>query len=111
MSRLMRHRHCYADAATAQPRQMRVDLPRAEVGDLRPMPDLARLRLMQSRRRWLKQAGVLASSTALPLWIPGSSAQSDSPLSTLPRTALVIGNTRYSHAPLRRGTTATSALA
>ncbi len=65
------------------------------------MPDPARLRLMQSRRRWLKQAGVLASSTALPLWIPGSAAQSDSPLSTLPRTALVIGNTRYAHAPLR----------
>lgn len=60
-----------------------------------------RLRHIASRRRWLKQAGLLASSAALPLWVPGSSAQSDSALSTLPRTALVIGNTRYAQAPLR----------
>ncbi len=58
-----------------------------------------RLRFLQSRRRWLKQAGVLASSAALPLWIPGSSAESE--LSGLPRTALVIGNTRYPDAPLK----------
>jgi hypothetical protein len=65
------------------------------------MPDPLRSRFMQARRRWLKQAGVLASSASLPFWVPGSSAQSDSTLSTLPRTALVIGNTRYPDAPLR----------
>jgi hypothetical protein len=65
------------------------------------MPVPSRARFLQSRRRWLKQAGLLASSTTLPLWIPGSSAQSDSVLSTLPRTALVIGNTRYAQAPLK----------
>lgn len=54
-----------------------------------------------SRRRWLKHAGILASSASLPFWIPGSSAQTDSPLNTLPRTALVIGNTSYAQAPLR----------
>jgi hypothetical protein len=65
------------------------------------MPASSRSRFLQSRRRWLKQAGLLASSATLPLWIPGSSAQSDSALSTLPRTALVIGNTRYAQAPLK----------
>lgn len=65
------------------------------------MQDRSRFLLAQSRRRWLKQAGVLASSAALPLWVPGSSAQSDSKLSTLPRTALVIGNTNYRDAPLK----------
>ena len=65
------------------------------------MPVSSRFRFLQSRRRWLKQAGLLASSATLPLWIPGSNAQSDSALSTLPRTALVIGNTRYSQAPLK----------
>jgi uncharacterized caspase-like protein len=54
-----------------------------------------------ARRRWLKQAGALASSTALPLWVPGSSAQSSSELNALPRTALVIGNTKYGDAPLK----------
>ena len=54
-----------------------------------------------SRRRWMKQAGALASSAALPLWIPGSSAQTPSAVSALPRAALIIGNTRYSEAPLR----------
>ena len=56
---------------------------------------------LPSRRRWLQQAGALASSTTLPLWIPGSSAQSQSVLSTLPRVGLVIGNTKYADAPLR----------
>ena len=54
-----------------------------------------------ARRRWLKQAGALASSTALPLWIPGSSAQSSLELNALPRAALVIGNTKYGDAPLK----------
>jgi hypothetical protein len=63
------------------------------------MSAASRLRFLQSRRRWLKQAGVLASSATLPLWIPGSSAESE--LSALPRTALVIGNTRYAEAPLK----------
>ena len=54
-----------------------------------------------SRRRWMKQAGALASSAALPLWIPGSSAQSPPDLSALPRAALVIGNTRYAESPLK----------
>lgn len=57
--------------------------------------------IAHARRRWLKQAGLLASSATFPLWIPGSSAQSDSALSTMPRTALVIGNTNYRDAPLR----------
>ena len=57
--------------------------------------------LHASRRRWLIQAGALASSTALPLWMPGASAQSQSTLSALPRVALVIGNTKYIEAPLK----------
>ncbi|MDB5809109.1 MAG: peptidase caspase catalytic subunit p20 [Betaproteobacteria bacterium] len=65
------------------------------------MQDHQRSRLEQARRRWLKQAGLLASSATLPFWIPDASAQSDSALSTLPRTALVIGNTNYSQSPLR----------
>src|SRR5476649_2051698 len=80
---------------------MRVDLPSFAVRDLRPMSDHSPSRFMQARRRWLKQAGTLASSAALPLWIPGSSAQSSSTLNTLPRIALVIGNTRYADAPLK----------
>ncbi len=56
---------------------------------------------MRARRRWLQQAAALASSGALPLWIAGSSAQSSSTLSVLPRVALVIGNTKYVEAPLR----------
>ena len=54
-----------------------------------------------SRRRWLAQAGALVSSSALPLWIPGAWAQSQSTLNALPRLALVIGNARYSDAPLK----------
>ena len=54
-----------------------------------------------ARRRWLIQAGALVSSTALPLWIPGVSAQSQSTLNALPRVALVIGNTKYVEAPLK----------
>ncbi len=53
-----------------------------------------------ARRRWLKQAGVIASSATLPFWIPGASAQSESQLSGLSRTALIIGNTKYRDAPL-----------
>ena len=51
-----------------------------------------RLRLMQSRRRWLKQAGVLAfidCPAAVGSRLRGAIG---SPLNTLPRTALVIGN-------------------
>ena len=55
----------------------------------------------RARRRWLKQTGVLAASAALPLWIPGSLAQSGSSLSVLPRVALVIGNSKYPEAPLK----------
>ncbi len=54
-----------------------------------------------SRRRWLAQTGALASSTALPFWLPLASGQSQSSLNTLPRLALVIGNSRYAEAPLR----------
>ena len=54
----------------------------------------------RSRRRWLGQAGALASSTALPFWLPGTSAQAQSTLSALPRIALVIGNSKYPQAPL-----------
>ena len=58
-------------------------------------------RLRTARRRWLVQAGALASSTALPSWIIGAAAQSQSPLDALPRIGLVIGNTRYIEAPLK----------
>lgn len=54
-----------------------------------------------ARRRWLAQAGALASSVALPSWSPGASAQSASTLNALPRIALVIGNSQYAEAPLR----------
>ena len=53
-----------------------------------------------SRRRWLKQASALASSTALPLWIPGTT-HAQSTLNALPRVGLVIGNTRYAEVPLK----------
>ena len=66
-----------------------------------PMPKSPHSRFTRSRRRWLKQAGALASSTALPFWIPGTSAQTQTTLNTLPRVALVIGNTRYVDAPLK----------
>lgn len=56
--------------------------------------------MRNSRRRWLKQAGALASSTALPLWIPGAS-QAQSTLNALPRVGLVIGNTKYAEVPLK----------
>ena len=54
-----------------------------------------------SRRRWLAQAGALISSSALPLWVPGASAQAPSTLNALPRVALIIGNTKYMEAPLK----------
>ncbi len=54
-----------------------------------------------ARRRWLIQAGALASSSALPLWVPRVGAQSQSTLNALPRVALVIGNTKYVEAPLK----------
>jgi uncharacterized caspase-like protein len=52
-----------------------------------------------ARRDWLKQTGVLASSTVLPAWAPAIFAQAE--LNALPRLALIIGNTRYSDAPLK----------
>ena len=64
---------------------------------LQPPPPIFK----RARRRWLKQTGVLAASAALPLWIPGSLAQSGSSLSVLPRVALVIGNSKYPEAPLK----------
>jgi uncharacterized caspase-like protein len=54
-----------------------------------------------ARRRWLARAGALASSTALPLWLPRAWSQSPSTLNSLPRVALVMGNTSYSEAPLK----------
>ncbi|MEO8442106.1 MAG: hypothetical protein ABI547_06430, partial [Betaproteobacteria bacterium] len=51
--------------------------------------------VLEARRRWLAQAGALASSTALPFWAPGVAAQSQSTLNALPRVALIIGNTKY----------------
>lgn len=56
---------------------------------------------MEARRRWLMQAGALASSVSLPLWAPRVSAQSASTLNALPRVALIIGNSKYSEWPLR----------
>ena len=56
--------------------------------------------LHASRRRWLKQAGALASSSALPLWIPGAT-YAQSALNALPRVGLVIGNTGYPETPLK----------
>ncbi|MCE9640792.1 MAG: caspase family protein [Betaproteobacteria bacterium] len=57
--------------------------------------------MLAARRRWLQQAGALASSTVLPSWIPHASAQTASTLNALPRVALVIGNTKYPEAPLK----------
>ena len=57
--------------------------------------------VLEARRRWLQQAGALASSTVLPAWMPGASAQSPSTLNALPRLALVIGNGKYIEAPLK----------
>jgi uncharacterized caspase-like protein len=57
--------------------------------------------MLTARRRWLQQAGALASSAVLPLWIPNASAQTASTLNALPRFALVIGNTKYPEAPLK----------
>lgn len=59
------------------------------------------LKFRNSRRRWLAQTGALASSTALPLWLPLASGQPQSPLNALPRLALIIGNSRYADAPLK----------
>ena len=50
---------------------------------------------LEARRRWLLQAGALASSVSLPLWAPGAFAQSSSTLNALPRVALIIGNSKY----------------
>jgi hypothetical protein len=54
-----------------------------------------------ARRRWLIQAGALASSASFPLWVPRVGAQAQSTLNALPRVALVIGNTKYVEAPLK----------
>ncbi len=54
-----------------------------------------------ARRRWLAQAGALASAAAFPFRVPIASAQSQSTLNALPRLALVIGNTKYVEAPLK----------
>lgn len=61
----------------------------------------ARRALQAARRRWLKQAGVLVSAAAVPLRISTTAAQSQPAVNTLPRLALVIGNTRYADAPLK----------
>src|SRR3954464_6763681 len=74
------------------------------------MGDRSPYGIHESRRRWLKQAGLIASSATLPFWIPGSSAQSESQLSGLPRTALVIGNTKYRDAPLKNPANDASAI-
>lgn len=50
---------------------------------------------MMGRREWLKAAGALGGSAVFPPAFAQSAA------STLPRIALVIGNTAYSDAPLR----------
>ncbi len=52
-----------------------------------------------ARRQWLLQAGALTTSAALPLWVPNGYAQTS--LNTLPRLALIIGNTKYAEAPLK----------
>jgi uncharacterized caspase-like protein len=54
-----------------------------------------------SRRRWLAHATALASTAALPAWLPLAAGQSQSPLNALPRVGLVIGNTKYADAPLK----------
>ncbi len=54
-----------------------------------------------ARRIWLKKAGALTSSSALPLWAQRTFAQSAVALNTLPRVALIIGNTKYAEAPLK----------
>ena len=54
-----------------------------------------------ARRRWLRQAGALVSTVALPWRLPDAAAQSPSNLNALPRVALVIGNSKYIEAPLR----------
>ncbi len=55
----------------------------------------------EARRRWLIQAGALATTSTLPLWVPLATGQSGHDLNVLPRLALVIGNTRYAEAPLK----------
>lgn len=64
----------------------------------RTLHDAAKQR-QYARRLWLKQTGALAAASALPLWVPGASAQST--LNALPRLALIIGNTKYAEAPLK----------
>jgi hypothetical protein len=57
------------------------------------------MQFRDGRRLWLKQAGVLATATTLPLWVPRAPAQSA--LNALPRLALIIGNTKYAEMPLK----------
>jgi hypothetical protein len=64
-----------------------------------------------ARRRWLTRMTALASSAALPLWSPSTWAKSDSSFSSLPRTALVIGNGDYAKAPLRNPVNDANAIA
>ena len=54
-----------------------------------------------ARRRWLMQAAALTGATALPFWVRRAAAQPQPPLNTMPRMALVIGNTNYIDAPLK----------
>ena len=52
-----------------------------------------------TRREWLRQAGALTASAALPWWAQNGYAQTS--LNALPRLALIIGNTKYPEAPLK----------
>src|SRR6266511_1561720 len=54
----------------------------------------------KSRREWLIRAGALASASALPFRMREALAQ-ESALNALPRIALIIGNTKYTEAPLK----------
>ncbi|HEV7820150.1 MAG TPA: caspase family protein [Burkholderiales bacterium] len=62
--------------------------------------DKKAMKMLLTRRQWLTRMTALASSTALPLWLPSAWAQADPALSSLPRRALVIGNARYARAAL-----------
>lgn len=59
-----------------------------------------------ARRRWLARAAALASAAAAPSWVPRvwanvTRADKPSPVNTLPRFALVMGNSKYPQEPLR----------
>lgn len=54
-----------------------------------------------ARRQWLMRAGMLFSSAALPFRLSTAAEKSVSMINAVPRLALVIGNTRYSQAPLK----------